>query len=63
MTVADFIGSLKTKNVLVTIQDTGENDICKIYAEGVDALDDNLEAREVSRWNITSVTGITVIVQ
>lgn len=61
MTLKQFLESLKTKNVLVTVSDKNDNEICKIYAEGVDSLDDTVEARTVARWQITGATALTVV--
>lgn len=63
MTLAEFISALKTENVLVTISDTDGNDICRIYNKGADALDDAIEAREVSKWIITAANAITVTIK
>lgn len=59
MTLTKFLKALKTTGVLVTVKDS-EKEICKIYSDGADALADDLEAREVSRWTIESSSGITV---
>ena len=62
MTLKQFLETLKTKNVLVTVSDKNDNEICKIYAEGVDSLDDAVEARTVSRWQIAGATALTVVI-
>lgn len=61
MTLKQLLETLKTSNVKVTVQDLQGNDVCKIYADSVDALDDALEARTVNRWQIASVTSIEVV--
>lgn len=60
MTLTLFLKALKSKNVLVTVLDSDEKEICKIYADGSDALADDLEAREVKRWEINSSTAISI---
>ena len=62
MTLKKLLETLKTKNVLVTVFDDSENEICKIYADGIDALDDTLEKREVSKWYIKGAAVLEVIV-
>lgn len=61
MTLKQLLETLKTNNVKVTVQDLQGNDVCKIYAESVDALDDALESRVVNRWQITSASSIEVV--
>ena len=60
MTLTLFLKALKSKDVLVTVLDSNEKEVCKIYADGSDALADDLEAREVTRWEIHSSTAITI---
>lgn len=61
MTLKQLLETLKTNNVKVIVQDLQGNDVCKIYAESVDALDDALESRVVNRWQITSASSIEVV--
>ena len=61
MTLTQFLTSLKTKNVQVTVTDLQGEQVCKISADSVSALDPELEAREVNRWEITSTSSITVV--
>lgn len=63
MKLTDFLSSLKTKNVMVTITDLEDNEIAKIYASSYAALDDSLEARKIYRWTITGATSISVILK
>lgn len=62
MSLKDFLSALKTKGVLVTIEDTDDNEVCKIYAEGVTALDDTIEGMTVSKWEVTASKALTVVV-
>ena len=48
MTLKQFLESLKSNAVLVTVSDRSGNEVCKLYASGVDALDDAIEARTVN---------------
>lgn len=63
MTLQQLISTLKTKNVLCTILDAEQNEICRIYNDGADALDDAIEAREVSKWIITGAAAISITVK
>lgn len=59
MTLKQLLETLKTNNVKVIVQDLQGNDVCKIYAESVDAL--ALEPRTVNRWQIASASSIEVV--
>lgn len=61
MILSDFLSSLKTKNVQVTITDLQDNEIAKVYASSYDALDDDLVARKINRWSILGATSLAVI--
>ena len=60
MTLQNFLTTLKSTDVLVTICDKDTNEICKIYANGIDALDDAIEAREIARWEIISSKQVSI---
>lgn len=63
MTLKDFLSTLKTKNVNVTIYDRNDDVICKIDASGYAALDDTLEnQRPIHRWTINGASALTVVV-
>lgn len=63
MTIKDFLSTLKTKNVNVTIYDRNDDVICKIDASGYAALDDTLEnQREIHRWTMNGASALTVVV-
>lgn len=61
MTLTQFLSTLKTKDVLVTVIDKDETDICKIYASGYAALESAIESRIIYKWDMTSAKAITVI--
>ena len=61
MTLKDFLESLKTDGVLVTVSDRSNNQICKLYSTGVGALDDTIEARTVEKWTIDKAQAISVV--
>ena len=61
MKLSDFLSTLRTKNVTVTINDLQDNLVCKIDAASVSALADDLEARTVNRWEIAGATALKVI--
>lgn len=62
MKLSDFLSTLRTKNVTVTINDLQDNLVCKIDAASVAALADDLEARTVSRWEIAGATALKVVI-
>lgn len=51
-TLADFLTPLKTLNVQIVVKDLEQENICKIYADTITSLDENLSARTVNRWDI-----------
>lgn len=61
MNLTQFLSTLKTKDVLVTVIDKDETDICKIYASGYAALEPAIESRTIYKWDMTSAKAITVI--
>lgn len=61
MTLKQFLETLKTDDVLVTVSDRSNNQICKLYSTGVDALDDTIEARTVEKWTIDRAQAISVV--
>lgn len=63
MTVSELITTLKTGNVLVSIINSDEKEIVKLYSSGIESLDDELEAREISKWWIISNTALKVMVK
>ena len=61
MTLTSFLSTLKTPNVNVSVKDSEDNEICKITAASVAALDNEIEQRKIGRWYINGATSITVI--
>lgn len=61
MKLSDFLSTLRTKNVTVTINDLQDNLVCKIDAASYAALDDAVESRTISRWEIIGSTSLKVI--
>ena len=61
MTLTQFLSTLKTANVNVLVKDSEDNEICKITASSVFALDNSIESRSINRWYINGATSITVI--
>ena len=60
MNLNQFLSTLKTANVNVVVKDSEDNEICKITASSITALDDALEQRKINRWYINGATSITV---
>ena len=61
MKLSDFLSSLRTNNVTVTINDLQDKLVCKIDAASYAALDSDIESRTVNRWTIAGATAITVV--
>ena len=61
MTLTNFLAALKTKDVLVTVTNKDDEEICKIYSSGYDALDSLLEVRTIYRWEIKGAAAITIV--
>ena len=61
MNLAQFLSTLKTANVNVLVKDSEDNEVCKITASSVFALDDSIESRSINRWYINGATSITVV--
>lgn len=62
MKLKDFLNTLRTSNVTVTINDLQDKLVCKIDAASVAALSDDLENREISRWTINGASAISVVI-
>lgn len=62
MTLAQFLSTLTTAGIQVTIKDvvTG-GEIAIIKAGGYSALDDEIEARTVAQWSVISTSQLTVL--
>ena len=60
MTLSQLLSTLKTVNVNVIVKDSEDNEICKITAQSVSALDNSLEERTINRWYLNGATSITV---
>ena len=62
MKLGEFLSTLRTKNVQVTVNDLQDELVCKIDAASYAALDDTVENRKVSRWEITGASAIKVVI-
>lgn len=61
MKLRDFLSTLRTNNVTVTVHDLEDKLVCKIDAASVSALADDLEARTINRWQMVGATAINVV--
>lgn len=61
MTLTSFLSTLKTPNVNVLVKDSEDNEVCKITASSVAALDNELERRTINRWYLNGATSLTVV--
>lgn len=64
MTLQEFLSALATKEVMVTLIDFSTNEeIVTLKSPGYASLEDTIEARVVKRWEITSATRLTAILE
>lgn len=65
MTLQDFISTLKTSDIRVSIFSVADTDaeLIRFYSEGYAGVDDLLLARTVKRWEIESQSAIKIIVE
>lgn len=61
MKLRDFLSTLRTNNVTVTVHDLEDKLVCKIDAASVSALADDLETRTINRWQMAGATAINVV--
>ena len=60
MTLLQLITVLKTDNVKVTVLE-GETEIITFYSQGINAVEGDVSARTVSKWDITGAKAISVV--
>jgi len=62
MTLQEFISVLKTPEIKVILKDNDTDDeIIKFYSDGYSGVEADILAREVNRWEITSQSAITIV--
>ena len=62
MKLSEFLASLTSTNVQVTLTDLNTNtEIITLKASGYASLDDSIENREVMQWSITSASAVKVV--
>ena len=61
MKLKDFLSSLNTINVQVSIKDSNNELICKIYADSSSVLNNDIAEKTVLSWSIITSKYITVI--
>ncbi len=63
MTLKQFLSTLHTANINVTIVDLDTNEeIATLKASGYACLDDTIEQREVKQWAILSQSAIKAVI-
>ena len=62
MTLLQLITALKTDNVKVTVLE-GETEIITFYSQGINAVEGDVSARTVNKWDITGAKAITVVLE
>ena len=62
MKLSEFLSTLTSSNVQVTLTDLNTNaEIITLKASGYASLDDSIENREVMQWSITSASAVKVV--
>lgn len=62
MKLQDFLSTLVTKEVMVTLIDyETENELVTLKSPGYASLEDTIEARAVRKWEILSATRLSVL--
>lgn len=60
MTLLEFFTALDNANAVITIIDSDDSELVKVYASGSDQLLATLLARDVDKIKVSSATAITV---
>ena len=63
MILKDFLSTLKTADIKVTIYDASDTDteLIKFYAGGYEGVESDLLAKTIKKWEINSGVAVTVI--
>lgn len=63
MTLSEFLAALNNPNAVVTVVDSDNTELVKVYASGYAQLIAELLAREVDKVTIASANGVTVLLK
>ena len=63
MTLSEFLAALNNPNAVVTVVDSDNTELVKIYASGYEQLLATLLAREVDKVTIANANGVTVLLK
>lgn len=61
MTIKNFLSSLNTINIQVSIKNSDGELICKIFASGSSALSDELAERTINTWSIVRANYLVIV--
>lgn len=59
MKLRDIVSALKTREIKITIIDDGD-EIIKFYSEGYAGVESDILDRDVSKWEITSASSVSI---
>lgn len=62
MTLLNLIQALKTDNVKVTVIE-GETELITFYSQGINAVEGDVSARTILRWDLTGAKSISVVLE
>ncbi len=64
MTLLDFVNTLKTSNVKITVKDADSDGvIITFFSEGIGGVEGDVSARTVKRWEIIGASAVTVVLE
>lgn len=63
MTLEQFLSTLASPKVFVTIKEKDGTVVSEIKAITYASLDDTLEAREIEKWEVVSNTNLSIILK
>ena len=63
MTLSEFLAALNNPNAVVTVVDSDNTELVKVYASGYEQLLATLLAREVDKVTIASANGVIVLLK
>lgn len=62
MLLRDFLVALKTTGIKITLVDVEGDEMIKFFSEGYANIESDLLARTIKRFDLTSATSISIVV-
>lgn len=60
MTLNDFLSTLKTSDIKITLYDNEANEIIKFYSEGYSGIESDILSRTITKFEIISNTALNI---